>query len=341
MWMASVAEFLVFGFVVLGGYYFLRGLVGDRIGDRTFCAACGYDLFGLPRESKRCPECGVNLRYVISKVVGRFRRQWWRVFTGVVLLLLAYGTTRLERINWLPYESVPMLLRQEQAQPWEGSPASWELYRRLQAGLLSQAQIDVIADRVLARQANLNQQWNSLWGDFLERARASGKLSDGRWAAYADQGLTQSLSKSGAELERDMDFGQLMHVSAYISGNRMGGGSGKMLHVSTTVSVTGNGLKHMSAGQQNDNSNLQFPFPAPNQDYIINAYDFVVDKATVREARTTVQTMRVLIDLVVSDDSDYVGHGRIAKVLAQKHLDFTVRWKLSPTSDEVIQLGPE
>jgi len=40
--------------------------------------------------------------------------------------------------------------------------------------------------------------------------------------------------------------------------------------------------------------------------------------------------------MIVSNDSDYVGHGKVAKVLAQKHLDFTVHWELSPTSDDVI-----
>ena len=184
-----------------------------------------------------------------------------------------------------------MLLRQEQSQLWQGSPAWTELDRRLQLGRLSQTQIDTITELVLARQADLKQKWDSQRGDFLERARALGKLSDNRWAAYASQGLTQSLSKSKVDLMGNLEDGQgMLMVSAYISGNRMGFGSGKMLFVSTTISVAGNGLKHVSGRRQNYNSNLQF---SGNQNYITSFYDLVVDRAVVREARTTPQTMHI------------------------------------------------
>ena len=43
---------------VLGVSLLRRGLRGRRVGAHPVCGKCGFDLFGLPADQAKCPECG-------------------------------------------------------------------------------------------------------------------------------------------------------------------------------------------------------------------------------------------------------------------------------------------
>jgi hypothetical protein len=76
----------------------LRYLNGRRVGEHPQCVRCGYDLFGLPPESHRCPECGSDLRVAGSSVVGRRIRRVGMAGTVAILAVAAWmGTWTAER----------------------------------------------------------------------------------------------------------------------------------------------------------------------------------------------------------------------------------------------------
>jgi len=123
----------------------VRASRGRRVGDHPHCARCDFDLFGLPPEQERCPECGAKLDSAKARRMGR-RRPRLGAMTGwsVVLvcgLAVAIGTLRAgaTRFDWVRSKPV-WLLRRDLASSPPANPraqeAGRELDRRLKAGRL-------------------------------------------------------------------------------------------------------------------------------------------------------------------------------------------------------------
>jgi cytohesin len=74
--------------LVVGLLLVWRYLRGRVVGEHPQCRRCGYDLFGLPNDHQRCPECGANLRGRQAVLIGRRKRRWR---AGLIALALAAG----------------------------------------------------------------------------------------------------------------------------------------------------------------------------------------------------------------------------------------------------------
>src|SRR5438552_5497377 len=72
-----------------GVWLLVIGVRGRRVGDHPHCRRCGFDLFGLPNTSSRCPECGANLTVRRSTVTGARRSRSFSLGIGLLLALLS------------------------------------------------------------------------------------------------------------------------------------------------------------------------------------------------------------------------------------------------------------
>ena len=169
------------------------GLRGRRTDDHPLCRRCRFDLTGRPSTAeRRCPECGADLARPRAVAVGHRRRRPVVLTIGVGLLAPALlvaalvGYDVVAGVDWRRHAPVALLLREAAAaDPARHRPAVAELAARLADGRLSSTGRDRVADAALAAQADAGRPWDPAWGDWLERARAAGRLSDDRWHRYA------------------------------------------------------------------------------------------------------------------------------------------------------------
>lgn len=173
----------------IGVVLFVRGWLGRRVGETPVCAACGYELPsrepGLP-----CPECAST-----AQKIGVRQRRWRLFAAGAVIMLiggLGGGWSVANRIapGTLAALKPVWLLRAELRTAGPGSPqAAAELERRRSAKLLTQSQIQAVADALLTIQSNPNAGWFNDYPTFLLGASASGDLSQSQMAQMVRQGV--------------------------------------------------------------------------------------------------------------------------------------------------------
>src|SRR5687768_9945893 len=128
-------------------FLLLRAWRGGRTGDHPHCAKCDFDLFGLPPEQQRCPECGAELAAAGASRKGKRRPRpaamtGWGVVT-VCSVFIAIVTLRAgaDRYDWIRLKPV-WLLKRDLAVSTPARQRSWdandELRRRLKAGQLDE-----------------------------------------------------------------------------------------------------------------------------------------------------------------------------------------------------------
>ncbi len=183
--------------IFLVGVAFLAvGRHGWPVGHHPTCRNCGFDLYALPAETARCPECGDNIRAENAIRIGQHHPIKSAVAAGI-LLLLAGGTLLAAHLfTWWPqFDASPykltLSLEYDALSPDDltRSRASAELLRRLRANSVSPLQASRLTDLLLTRQADITAEWIPAWGDLIQAARQDRLLSDDRWRRY----LTQSL----------------------------------------------------------------------------------------------------------------------------------------------------
>src|SRR5690606_19093993 len=77
---------------IAGLVWLVRMVYGERTGDHPVCMQCGYDLHGLPAQSQRCSECGVDITIAGAVVIGqRIRRKGKMLAVAVGTLCLVGG----------------------------------------------------------------------------------------------------------------------------------------------------------------------------------------------------------------------------------------------------------
>lgn len=87
-------EWLLFLLTIGGGVLLSAGLRGRIVGDAPHCAACGFDLTGVPgrvdghRPKSRCPECGQAITSPDQVRTGRRVRRRWMIAAGSAMLVL-------------------------------------------------------------------------------------------------------------------------------------------------------------------------------------------------------------------------------------------------------------
>lgn len=188
---------LLLALPVLAGIFLVRrGLRGRLIGDHPVCRRCGFDLFGLPDDQNRCPECGSDVRAASAVQTGHRRRRMGMVYTGFALLLLAglivigAGGGVLRDVDWQAAKPAAWLAREAR----NGDVAAWnELSRRTRNGWISADRAQSLVTHALALQKDLAKTWLPAAGDFIETARSTKLVTDADWQTYARQAPQLSL----------------------------------------------------------------------------------------------------------------------------------------------------
>ncbi len=170
------------------------GFRGLRIGDHPVCRRCAFDLYGSPAGTVVCGECGNDLTQPGTVAIGHHQRRTSFIIGGFVILLpmlFVAGIvlwSQTSTFNWLDYAPTSLVIhRAMSADPLVRSPALAQLNARFTASTLSTGELGKIADAALAYQSDLSKPWDPVWGDWIERCEANGKLSDTRWKQYLNQ----------------------------------------------------------------------------------------------------------------------------------------------------------
>jgi len=190
------SSFLVFIIAAMGvlaalGVSLLRrGLRGRRVGDHPVCGKCGFDLFGLPTDQAKCPECGNDLSAPRAVQTGHRARRMPLVYAGSALLLLfalvlaTEGPDVFRQINWQQMKPASWLAREAR----NGSASAWlELGRRARLNELPDDRAAQLIAGALAWQKDTTRTWLPAIGDFVEEARAGKLVKDEDWATYCRQ----------------------------------------------------------------------------------------------------------------------------------------------------------
>lgn len=157
------------------------GIRGRRIDDHPLCRKCGFDLFGLPTSSGRCPECGRELGRRRSVRVGHRRRRRGVLMAATPLLLLGGGTlgalgyAKWRGLDVYKYKPVSWLVREMKYADLRPAAAA-ELAARIVDGRLDDATLERLVEQALAHQADRSQPWIKEWGGFVEVAAKSKRL---------------------------------------------------------------------------------------------------------------------------------------------------------------------
>ena len=116
-------------------------LRGRRVDDHPICRRCGFDLFGRPRDSTVCSECGADLGRPRAIRVGRRERRHGiaRVALPVLLLSVGWlgvaGWREARRTDWNRHKPLWWLAREVDGRsPAARNAALAELARRVAAG---------------------------------------------------------------------------------------------------------------------------------------------------------------------------------------------------------------
>ncbi len=186
-----------FLFLLLGvGLYFLaaRGFVA---GSHPYCAACAYDLYMLPTEARRCPECGGDVLRENGIHVGRRRPSLAGMLAGSAVVIAGAAVALLGvGAWWRQFDGTRYMsagaLEARIASP-DGSARNRtcnELARRIRTRQVSPEQTDQLAGMVLKLQADPAVPWDRQWGDLVEDGHIAlspegvALLSRPRWQQY-------------------------------------------------------------------------------------------------------------------------------------------------------------
>lgn len=176
------------------------GWRGRVVGSQPVCRKCGFDLTGLPETSTNCPECGSDLRRPNATRRGHLLRRRGMLWTGGILLFMGLafggllGIVGAHDANFNPYKPLWMLVREVgSSDPTVSQPAMREISGRMANGQIADEKIRQLADAALELQGNPKRPWEPAWGDFIETARANGKLTDAQWLRYSKQAPDMSI----------------------------------------------------------------------------------------------------------------------------------------------------
>jgi hypothetical protein len=340
--MMPIAACIALLTLIAGIALFRHGWRGKLIDFHPVCRRCGFDVFGLPRETPHCPECGADLAAPRATHIGHYERLRGPIWAGSMLIaigILLGGTLTVARVRNIDVQHLKpvWLLVRETRDPATHFAAMNEILRRFSAGQLTQSQIDRIADEELARQANMNQPWLGRSGDLIEFARTAGKLSDDRWKRYVQQALASAVPADAVAVRAQVWRGEPLPVGIHLVPARRGVSGGKRLFVETIVTVSGDPLRSPKPGGAT--WNLSFDQPLQSAGGIDHhTYLAEMDASKLAAAENGPQNVHITLDTIVSEDPDYFLHAGKTPVLAIKRFDFNQIWNLVPTGTKTVEL---
>jgi hypothetical protein len=182
---------LIFG---VGAVLAWLGRRGAASGSHPVCTQCGFDLYRLPLDTPRCPECGQDILADGGIRIGHRQPIGPLVAAGAALLVLGGGLSLFHlrqewpQVNGAPFKTVSWLAADVvSADDRLRGRAAAELIARLRAGRLTVDQGDRLAGRLLPLQADPAVAWDTRWGDVVQAAREARRLSDRPWRQYLVQ----------------------------------------------------------------------------------------------------------------------------------------------------------
>ena len=180
--------------MLLGIAIVAMGLRGRRIDEHPLCRCCGFDLIGRPPDSHVCSECGAELGRKRAIRIGHRQRRAWAILLGVTISmpgivgLGVLGWLTFQQIDWYQHKPTWWLLREAgYANATTRDNALTELIARDGRKELSEAQIVMAVERILAIQGNSTLPWKPAWGVFVEGLLLSDRLDKERWEKYCRQ----------------------------------------------------------------------------------------------------------------------------------------------------------
>ncbi len=213
--------------LVGGAVLFVLGFRGRRLNDHPVCRKCRFDLFGLPNDAARCPECGRDITTRRSTRVGVRKRRPVMLTLGVLLLVVGLGLggvftwSRARNVDWNPYKPTWLLL-------WETGTSNAarldgvinELHARWSRGELSDGAVRTLIADGLARQGDPNAAWPVQWSNLIEDAILQGKVSKEDTLLYFQQAV-----KATIDWRQRLYSGTSWPVRVSMSEDRAGDGS--------------------------------------------------------------------------------------------------------------------
>jgi hypothetical protein len=203
---------------LLGLILLIVGWRGRRIDNHPLCRRCGYDLVAS-ETAINCPECGADLWQPHAMRIGHRRKRKVALALGGLMLLATlggggvFGWAVAKNFDFNPYKPLWMLKREATAagaaNAQRAVAAQTEILARLNTGKLAPSQIDSIVNEALASQPDPNAAWHVWWGDFIENAWKSGRVSDDVAVQYIKQAVAGAVS---LDLPRRTREGAMMWV---------------------------------------------------------------------------------------------------------------------------------
>lgn len=196
--------------------------VGRIVPGTSRCRACRFDLKGLSA-APACPECGKSLATPGAIIPLRIRSRG-RLWLGILLLIISFGAAAtfgglaLSKANIATIKPA-WLLKVEalHGTPSQSAEALTEITRRIRADTTFADTWTRLVGDAMARRRNLAKPWNRGWSDFLELARAHGKVPDADWIDYVRYS-TVALSQSRKVIRQ----GSKAPFGATLSGTQLG-----------------------------------------------------------------------------------------------------------------------
>jgi hypothetical protein len=199
--------------VAASGLLLLVGLVlfivawrGRRIDDHPLCRRCGFDLLGLPEDSEKCSECGVNLNRHRAIRIGNHQRRWgWLFLASFVILengswLSVQARSSLQSVNWNDHKPIWLLLRESRStRAHQPNRAIDRLVTLALHGKLNDDEKIALGDAIL--QVQTHDPAGSKFHVAVTNLHSFGHLSDEHWHSYWTRALGLTL-QAGPHVQR-------------------------------------------------------------------------------------------------------------------------------------------
>jgi hypothetical protein len=167
---------------------------GRRVDDHPLCRRCGFDLIGLPKDGKKCSECGADLGRRRAIRLGHRERRWGWVALGAFLVvemggwLFSHAWPEIKSYDYARHKPVWWLVRDAKGEHAARRDRAVELLVGwLKNRELTNEQRSEVVDLLLAVQKDPGRTWNPRWGLMLEELQDTARLTPQQFETYLRQ----------------------------------------------------------------------------------------------------------------------------------------------------------